>query len=87
MIRQTAPDEDHVAAAKAAARAVDELERSNPIARLIKETTTWGGIVSVPGGAGIAVSFPPPGFPFPPPPPGSTDDFFDFLGSDDCLMV
>ena len=72
VIRQTAPDEDHVAAAKVAARAVDELERSNPIARLIKETTTGGGSFPFPGAPGWPFPFPPPGFPFPPPPPGST---------------
>ena len=72
VIRQTAPDEDHVAAAKAAARAVDELERSNPIARLIKETTTGEGSFPFPGAPGSPFPFPPPGFPFPPPPPGST---------------
>ena len=83
VIRQTAPDEDHVAAAKVAARAVDELERSNPIARLIKETTTGGGSFPFPGAPGSPFPFPgapgspfpfpPPGFPFPPPPPGSRD--------------
>ena len=81
VIRQTAPDEDHVAAAKVAARAVDELERSNPIARLIKETTTGGGIVSVPGRAGMAVSVSAAGVPLPSASPGvhaiGSDEFFD----------